>query len=148
VVDESVWDEGEADTLPGRKADSGARIMVVDDDPRMRALVEDWLTADGYEVREAISGYDLIATLETMEAEDWPLRGVDLLIVDHRMPGMTGMDALASLRQRRWDVSAILMTAFPAPELRRRAAELGVMVLAKPFSAQGLVEAVGAAIAR
>ena len=130
----------EADTLPGRRPDTGARVLVVDDDPRMRELVEAWLTHDGYEVREAISGYDLIYTLESMERDAWPLAGVDLLLVDHRMPGMTGLDALMRLREDRWETRAILMTAFPSQELREKSRRLGVAILAKPFSHEQLSE--------
>jgi two-component system response regulator (stage 0 sporulation protein F) len=137
-----AFSEFEEDTLPGREPDVGARVLVVDDDPRMRELVEEWLCQEGYDVCEAISGYDLIDRLETMERNAWPFAGVDLMLVDHRMPGMTGLDALARLRGERWETRAVLMTAFPSHEIRRRARELGVAVLAKPFSCEDLCHTV------
>jgi len=131
--DRPLDDERNAVTPPGTRRPR-ARVVVADDDGDMRELVTLHLTAEGYDVHAAVSGADLLSILESIRVDLWPLDGVDLIVVDNRMPEMTGLEAIRRLRAARWDKPAILMTAFPAPAIQREAARLGVPVLSKPFS--------------
>ncbi len=129
------------DTNPGLETRRGARIIVADDDPEMRHLMALRLADRGYEVCESSSGTELLRMLERITCEAWPLAGVDLIVLDQRMPGLPGVDAMQKLRTAHWTIPAILVTAFPDQEVRRRAASLGMWVLAKPFSLDELTDA-------
>lgn len=123
-------------TAPWRPRE-GARVLVVDDDPAMRALLAETLEREGYEVHCAASGVALLEALSTsaVNANDPP---VDLVVADVRMPGMNGVEALRRAVQRTVAVPAILMTAFPDAEVARDAEELGVPLLCKPFALEEL----------
>jgi CheY-like chemotaxis protein len=132
-VDNETLDDARHDVAESRTEPRGARILVADDDEGLRELVTMRLTAEGYDVVDAVSAPDLLRVLETISTDRWPLDGVDLIILDNRMPGMTGLEAIRRLRAARWETPAILITAFPEPPVRREAATLGVLVLTKPF---------------
>ncbi|CAN5806885.1 hypothetical protein BH11MYX4_BH11MYX4_00910 [soil metagenome] len=124
------------------RAVEGARILVVDDDRAMRDIVSRRLTRNGFSVHEAVSGAELLSVLRSVTADSWPLDGVDLIVLDNRMPGMTGLEAIRNLRADHWETPAILMTAFPDAAVKREAQRLGVPVLPKPFSLDLLSSAV------
>ncbi|HSO35653.1 MAG TPA: response regulator, partial [Labilithrix sp.] len=97
---------------------------------------------NGFSVHEAVSGSELLSVLRSVTADSWPLDGVDLIVLDNRMPGMTGLEAIRNLRAAHWETPAILMTAFPDAAVKREAQRLGVPVLPKPFSLDLLSSAV------
>jgi two-component system response regulator (stage 0 sporulation protein F) len=127
------WEVEEEDPQDGDCA-AGARVLVVDDDGAMRQLVMAALGSEGFEVNEAISGSDLAGVLNSIITDARPSDGVDLIILDLRMPGMTGLEIIRKLRAACWGTPAILMTAFPDPDVVAEATRLGVPVLAKPFA--------------
>jgi len=128
-------------TQPGATL-KGARIVVVDDDGDMRDLVTTRLASEGYDVRDAVSGGDLLRVIQSIAIDHWPLDGVDLIVVDNRMPGMSGLEAIRRLRAAHWETPAILMTAFPEAEVKREAANLRVPLISKPFSLDLLASAI------
>ena len=130
ALDDEAWDEI---TEPGTQA-AGARVLVVDDDGSMRELVTRRLASEGYDVHEAVSGGELLRVLQSISVDCWPLDGVDLIVLDNRMPGITGLEAIRRLRAAHWETPAILMTAFPEAGVKSEAAILGVPILPKPFS--------------
>lgn len=68
------------------------RILVVDDLPTNRMMVKAALSADGYAVTEAEDGE---AALAALQDDDF-----DLIILDHMMPGLSGMEVLTAVRAR------------------------------------------------
>ena len=67
----------------------------------------------------------------------------DVILSDMRMPGLTGLEALLTLRRANWQVPMILMTAFGSADVCREAERLGVeVVLEKPYAVRDLVAAV------
>ena len=120
----------------------GSRVLVVDDDGAMRKLVCSHLAAEGYEAYEAASGVALLHALESVAVERWPLAGIDVTVLDNKMPGMTGLEAIRRLRAAHWETPAILMTAFPDAETTQEAVALNVLVLPKPFALGLLTSAV------
>ena len=63
----------------------------------------------------------------------------DIIVTDVRMPGISGMQILESVRARAWDVPVILITAFSDPETRAQAKALGVTAfLEKPLDLEKL----------
>lgn len=111
-----------------------ARILVADDDAAMRTVVADTLETDGYRVRVASSGRAFLDAIVSIDGGQHAMDGVDLVLLDNRMPGMTGLEALRRLRQNERNTPAILMTAYPAPQVEAEATSLGATVLSKPFT--------------
>src|ERR1017187_2356576 len=78
-----------------------ARILVVDDEPQLRRVMKAALTKQGYIVGDARSGE---AALERLREERY-----DLIILDRNMPGIGGVEACRSIRERS-DVGIIMLT--------------------------------------
>jgi two-component system phosphate regulon response regulator PhoB len=112
----------------------GTRILVVEDEPDIAALVAYQLAQAGHQVRTSASGREAIRALET----DPP----DLVILDLMLPEMSGLDVLRTLRGRKEtkDLPVIVLTARREESDRVRGLELGADdYVAKPFSPRELV---------
>jgi len=81
-----------------------ASLLIVDDDPRIRASLSEALAGDRLEVETADSGEAALAAVSA--------RPPHIIITDVRMPGITGLELLALLRERAPDIAVVLMTAF------------------------------------
>jgi CheY-like chemotaxis protein len=81
-----------------------ARILVVDDDKISCGLFAEVLGAEGHEIGKAYSGEE---ALERLRSEPY-----DLLLVDVRMPGMTGLEVTRIMRQEQPQLPIIVMNAF------------------------------------
>jgi DNA-binding response OmpR family regulator len=79
------------------------RILVVDDEPSIRYFVEETLTDEGYQVVCVDSGEAALACIETQT--------FDLALIDLRLPGVSGIDVLTSLRRHSPDTTIIVLTA-------------------------------------
>ena len=64
----------------------------------------------------------------------------DCLIVDQKMPGMSGLDLIAKLRDRHDATPAILITSNPSPALREQAKQAEVPIVEKPLLGNALLE--------
>lgn len=144
--DEDDDGRGHRDTLPEIRA-PGARVLVADDDDAMRSMVAAALSHEGYLVSEVASGVELLRVIETSTLDAWPLDGVDLIVSDLRMPGLTGLDVLHKLHASRSATPFILMTAFADPELIALAQRFGVPVLSKPFDLEMLTHTAASLLA-
>ncbi len=111
----------------------------------MLRVVKDWLSADGYDVREASDGGRLLIAMTAHLRE--PDEAIDLVISDIRMPVCTGMEILEGLRLAHRRIPVILMTAFGDDETRATAQRLGAILLDKPFALEDLREAVRTSLA-
>jgi len=80
------------------------KILVVDDDDAIRMLINLELTEEGYQVLTASNAKD---ALEMVETED-----LDLVILDIRMPGMDGLEALPRILGLKEGLKVILNTAY------------------------------------
>ena len=101
------------------------RVLVVDDEPVSRGVLESYLTADGHEVVTASNAKDAIGCDERER--------FDLLITDHAMPGMNGLQLAALFRATRAGFPVILVTGFAAGENDPDAESAGVdHVMRKP----------------
>jgi FixJ family two-component response regulator len=112
-------------------------VIVLDDDPAVRSSLEFWLTIEGYSVRAYASGMELLSDGVTVE------RGC--LVVDYRLPEMSGLDVLAELRRRHVTLPAILITTHPVDEVRKRAQTVGAALVEKPLISERLFEEIRAA---
>jgi two-component system phosphate regulon response regulator PhoB len=119
------------------------RVLVVDDEPDITALVAYHLAKAGYRVITAATGRDALRAAR----EERP----DLVVLDLMLPGVSGYDVLAELRRRdeTKDIGVIVLTARKEPPDRIKGLALGADdYLAKPFSPQELVLRVGAVLRR
>jgi two-component system response regulator FixJ len=110
------------------------RILLVDDDPGIRASLKFSLELEGFAV-EAFASGEALAHLP-----DFP--DASCLVLDHRLPGMDGLTLLALLRRRGVTQPAVLITGLGSRAIRERAAEAGVMVIEKPLLCDALTAAI------
>lgn len=102
------------------------RVLVVDDDDEMRALLRRTLEFDGYEVIDKDRGTHVMEALRRAP--------FDLIILDKEMPGLTGLELLPILSREFPDVPVVLVTAFGGPHVAASAIRLGAAsYLEKPF---------------
>ncbi|HEX7726354.1 MAG TPA: response regulator transcription factor, partial [Rhizomicrobium sp.] len=115
-------------------------LLVVDDDARIRSLLQRYLTANGFRVTVAAHAGEARALMKSM--------AFDLLIVDVMMPGETGMEFTKSIRAH--DQTPILMlTAMGEAEHRIAGLETGADdYLPKPFEPRELLARIRAILRR
>ncbi|MDA8217010.1 MAG: sigma-54 dependent transcriptional regulator [Dehalococcoidales bacterium] len=102
-------------------------IMVADDDPSIRALLRSFLENEGFDISEARTGREV---LKAIDNDFKP----DLLVMDIRMPELSGMEVLQRLREQGIDLPTLLMTAFGSSNLAIKAIQLGAYdYITKPF---------------
>ncbi len=114
----------------------GKRILVVDDEPKMRRVLEIMLQKIGHAVVSAGNGVEALRCI----AEG----GVDLVITDLRMPGMDGIELLAELRGLEISTPVIVITAYGTIESAVDAMKRGACdYILRPFDIDALELAVG-----
>ena len=117
------------------------RILVVDDESRMRKLVRDFLSKSDYEVLEAEDGNEAVDLF-------FSEKGIDLVILDVMMPGMDGWEVCREIRKHS-QVPIIMLTARSDERDELTGFELGVdEYITKPFSPKILVARVEAILRR
>jgi two-component system response regulator AtoC len=101
-------------------------VLVVDDDRDIVETLCDILELRGWTTLRAYDGIEAVA-IATEERVDW-------IVMDVRMPRLTGVDALHEIRARMPNARVVLMTAYASQDLAARAQSEGVTkVLLKPF---------------
>ncbi len=117
------------------------KILVVDDEARLRKLVHDFLARDGYEVLEASDGEE---ALDIFYAN----KDIALVILDVMMPKKNGYEVLSDIRDES-DVPVIMLTAKGEEEDELKGFSAGAdEYISKPFSPKVLVARVGAVLKR
>ena len=120
--------------------DGTASVLVVDDDPGVRAMLLEYLGGHRYEVRAAENGTAMRAEIE----RDLP----DLILLDIRMPGEDGLTLARYLRER-YDVGIIMVTASGDVVDRVVGLEIGADdYVAKPFDPRELLARVKSVLRR
>jgi two-component system phosphate regulon response regulator OmpR len=118
-----------------------AHILVVDDDARLRALLQRYLAGEGFRVTIAETATDARDKLRFMHP--------DMMVLDVMMLGESGLTLTESLRQQGSDVPVLLLTARGAPEDRIAGFEAGADdYLGKPFEPRELVLRIRALLRR
>ena len=118
-----------------------AKILIVDDEPRIRELIREHLQHAGYECDEATDGSAALAKLT--------VGGIDLVILDVMMPFMDGMTCLREMRSRKMTTPVIMLTARGEEYDKLAGLESGADdYVVKPFSPRELVARVKAVLAR
>lgn len=119
------------DALRSADEDGLPRILVVDDNVEMLSSLRDIVELRGWRTDGAGSGEEAVRKFEDAD--------YDAVLMDVRMPGMNGVDALRAMKRRRPRVPVILMTAYSARDLMEAAGDEGVAeVLSKPVAIEAL----------
>jgi PAS domain S-box-containing protein len=111
-------------------------VLVVEDEDAVRAFVVAALRSRGHVVLEASSGADALALAMSHEGP------IDLLLTDVVMPGMRGSELAQRLRSARPDSRIVFMTGYTDDATWHMAKATGHLVIAKPFTADGLAQVV------
>jgi signal transduction histidine kinase/ActR/RegA family two-component response regulator len=113
------------------------RVLVVEDEPQIRAIAARALTNAGFEVLQAANGALGLALFKTEQ------RPFDVLVTDVVMPELSGIELARAVRQLAPDLGLVFMSGYPDAIQGGRAGEFdGAAFLSKPFSPQLLVAAV------
>jgi FixJ family two-component response regulator len=113
-------------------------VIVVDDDASVRSALQFALELEGFNVDVCESGEALLdRSLPETRA---------CLVLDERLQGMSGLEALCLLRRRKVNLPAILITSTPRPQLRMAAKAAGVPIVEKPLIGDGLLAAIRIAL--
>lgn len=109
------------------------RVLIVDDQPGVRALLREVLTGQGLEVSESHDGPSALSMLDECAPQ--------LVLLDVRMPGMSGLAVLREMRRRGYRGPVLVLTAYQEEEIAADAAQMGPLLqLAKPFDLDALEE--------
>jgi DNA-binding NtrC family response regulator len=107
------------------------RLLVVDDDRAILTLIGTIALAEGFDVATTVNGEDAMKQLRNRPAE--------LVLLDLRMPGITGLDVLRAIRDVSPRCKVVLMTGFGTIDSAVEAVKLGALdYLTKPFDLQRL----------
>jgi len=113
-------------------------VIVVDDEPGIRSGVKRILSGHtvsfpfmdddyGFEVREASSGEEALRMIEAMAP--------DILLLDNKLPGITGIEVLEILKQRKLDIIVAMITSYASLEVAAKATDDGARdFIPKPFT--------------
>lgn len=99
--------------MTGLKMETHKKILVVEDDEEMRALLEDFFREEGFETDSVSSGSEAFRKLVH--------ESFTLVLTDIRMPGLTGLDILPGIRKLQPEVPIIVITAFGSEDIREKA---------------------------
>ncbi len=118
-----------------------ARILVVDDEGAIRYSITKTLQRVGYQVEAAASGEEALEQLEKQE--------FDVVLTDIRMPGISGVDLLARIKDKSTDTSVILMTGYASLNSAVESLRLGAHdYLVKPSSSRDIRDSVARGLER
>ncbi|MEN8800937.1 MAG: response regulator, partial [Thiogranum sp.] len=114
-------------------------ILIVDDDPMIRLLLQGGINAERFSVSVTDSGSDAIAMCIA--------NPFDLVILDYRMPGKSGLDVASTLHRQK--IPFIMLSAFADETVMQRAARFGALgYLVKPATPKQVELAIDTALAR
>ena len=109
------------------------RILAIDDQVGMRVLLEQIFSEIGFPIATVDSGLKAL--------EQWEEYQPDVVLVDMKMPGMTGVEFAKELQKRNYRAQLIMMTAFREEQLLNNARAAGIEHhIIKPFNIDELID--------
>jgi len=118
---------------PGAAVTTAAqRLLLVDDEPAIRDLVARILTHRGYLVVTAATGNE---ALRLLRSNTEPF---DLLITDHSMPGISGLELASRARRESPAIRVLITSALPTADLAPEVSTAALRFLQKPYAAADL----------
>ena len=113
---------------------SAPMLVLVDDDPAVRASLKFSLELEGFEVETFDSGETLLSQPK--------LPNPNCLVLDYRLPGIDGLSLLSLLRERGETCPAVIITSNPTRNVRQRTTDAGAVLIEKPLLSDGLTAAI------
>jgi len=114
---------------------SNGKILVVDDDRDLCDLIHEILSDEGYDVSKTYDGEDALKKLKEFD--------FDLLIIDHKLKGMTGISVIKQLMNMKTPPKILMISAYGTAETKEQASKNGVFeFIDKPFEINKLTESV------
>ena len=107
-------------------------VAVVDDDAAVCNSLKFALELEGFTVRTYASGAELFRAADIAKC--------DCFVVDEKMPGMSGLEVIAEMREQQISAPAILIISQPSARVSARAAKSHVPIVEKPLLGNTLVE--------
>lgn len=118
---------------------NGGRVLLVDNDRDMCRVISDVLKQEAIKVNIAYDGESALAKVKKQP--------YDLMLLDYKLPGISGLTVLEKIHQIRPSLKTIMISAFGNESTKARAKELGAYAfLDKPFNIKGLVKVVKKAL--
>ncbi|SEI19943.1 response regulator [Pseudomonas asplenii] len=125
---EPILQDDSLQLLPSSQAAEGETVLIVEDDPAVRALVRDVLSELGYQFVEAEDGNAAMPVLESSQR-------IDLLISDVGLPGMNGRQLAEIGRQLRPGLKVLFITGYAEhAAVRGGFLDTGMQMITKPFN--------------
>lgn len=109
-------------------------LLLVDDDPAVRASLQFSLELEGFMVEAFDSGETLVSQAK--------LANPDCLVLDYRLPGIDGLSLLSLLRERGETCPAVIITSNPTRSVRQRTTDAGAVLIEKPLLSDSLTVAI------
>ncbi len=107
------------------------KILVVDDESSHRQMINAVLTAEGYEIRDAVDGYEAVNAVDE--------KFYDVVLMDIRMPGPSGIETLQKIKNMSPGIPVIIMTAYASVSTAIEALKSGAYdYLTKPLDIEEL----------
>src|SRR5579884_1592616 len=118
---------------PGKDSmDEKRLILIADDDQSIRSLLQTFLESEGFVTVEAKAGRDVIPAITRHRP--------DLVVMDVRMPGMSGLDVLDHMKRMNVDLPVLMMTAYGSSNVAIEAIQRGAYdYVTKPFELDDLL---------
>ncbi len=115
--------------------ETGKRILVVEDEPGLRMVVESEIARAGFDVVSVANGLDAITKLSKEK--------FDLAILDVTLPGKSGIEILQFIHEKRINTRVIMLTGMEGLSVAIKAVKLGADdYIPKPFDAEYLLTSV------
>jgi len=114
-------------------------VLVVDDDPRVRQVLEDVIAAQGYRVVAVGTGEEAL--------EEVDRRHFDLIFVDLVLPGKSGVETMAEVKAKDKKAVVVIVTGYGDDPVAMEAMALGpLLLIRKPFKVEDIVEVLNVVI--
>jgi len=114
-------------------------VLVVDDDPRVRQVLEDVIAAQGYRVVAVGTGEEAL--------EEVDRRHFDLVFVDLVLPGKSGVETMAEVKAKDKKAVVVIVTGYGDDPVAMEAMALGpLLLIRKPFKVEDIVEVLNVVI--
>ena len=103
------------------------KIIIADDEEGQRETLNKFISERLHcELYEASTGYKALEYLKE--------KGCDLMLLDYKMPGISGLEVLREVKKLTPDVSVLMITKWDSPEVSKEVQELGAEYIPKPLS--------------
>jgi CheY-like chemotaxis protein len=126
----------------------GKQILVVEDHPESVELLQMILEDEGYSVQSVETGRRAIQAVSAPSSDEIPDPPPDLILLDLRLPDMTGVEVVRELQENLTEVPPVVFLSADSPQsLNEAARSVGAVAVRKPFNLDELFEVINSALA-